>query len=177
MTGAADDAARFVDQFAQGWALPKPDAFFEYFAPLIAPEATFRQPLFPTAVGPEGFTRTFQPLFELIPDLVANVQRWAAREDAVFIERPSSAPLTEPRWSSMSAIASYCVTASLPNGPHTQIPWQYSARSHVTQVRGLEPFATSSQCRFATTVLGNALTTDDERASLTARGLSLCVRY
>jgi SnoaL-like domain len=86
MTDAADHPARFVDQFAQGWALPKPDAFFEYFAPLIAPDATFRQPLFPTAVGLEGFTQTFRPLFQLIPDLVANVQRWAAREDAVFIE-------------------------------------------------------------------------------------------
>ena len=86
MTAAAGDPARFVDQFAQGWALPKPDPFFEYFAPLIAADATFRQPLFPTAVGPEGFTRTFRPLFQLLPDLVANVQRWAAREEAVFIE-------------------------------------------------------------------------------------------
>lgn len=82
----AGDPAGFVDQFAQGWALPKPDAFFEYFAALIAPDAAFRQPLFPTAVGPEGFTRTFRPLFQLIPDLVANVQRWAAREEVVFIE-------------------------------------------------------------------------------------------
>jgi limonene-1,2-epoxide hydrolase len=86
MTSAAGDPARFIDQFAEGWALPKPDAFFEYFAPLIAADATFRQPLFPTAVGPEGFRRTFRPLFELIPDLVVNVQRWAAREEVVFIE-------------------------------------------------------------------------------------------
>jgi limonene-1,2-epoxide hydrolase len=86
MTSTAGDPTRFVDQFAEGWALPKPEAFFEYFAPLIAADARFRQPLFPTAVGPEGFRRTFQPLFELIPDLVANVRRWAAREEVVFIE-------------------------------------------------------------------------------------------
>jgi hypothetical protein len=33
----------FPAVFTHGWALPKPDAFLDYFLPMIAPDATFVQ--------------------------------------------------------------------------------------------------------------------------------------
>jgi hypothetical protein len=166
MTAAAGDPARFVDQFAQGWALPKPDAFFEYFAPLIAVDATFRQPLFPTAVGPDGFRRTFRPLFQLIPDLLANVQRWAAREDVVFIESTFVGTVDRTpmefdvcdRFVLRDGIIAGRISYSDPMGIFRSI-----SRHPTTWPRG---FAISSPYKFANSLPGNAPTTHDRRAEL-----------
>ena len=37
--------------FAQGWALPKPDAFLDFFMPLIHEDAVFIQPMLADARG------------------------------------------------------------------------------------------------------------------------------
>ena len=79
-------AADFADVFAQGWALPKPEPFLDYFLPLIHPEATFAQPIFPTAHGVDGVDRLFRQLFIQIPDLTADVQRSAVSGDTIYIE-------------------------------------------------------------------------------------------
>jgi ketosteroid isomerase-like protein len=54
---------------------------------MLAPDVRLIQPLMPTVVGRRAFAEQFvKPLFELIPDVRGEVQRWAAREDAVYIE-------------------------------------------------------------------------------------------
>jgi limonene-1,2-epoxide hydrolase len=75
-----------VDVFAQGWALPKPEPFLDYFRPLVHPDATFVQPMFPIGHGVDGFDRVFRQLFNQIPDLTANVQDSAVSGDTVYIE-------------------------------------------------------------------------------------------
>ena len=79
-------AATFVDVFVEGWALPKPDAFLEYFRPHIHPDAAFEQPVFRTGHGPDGFERVFNQLFVQIPDLVLTVANSAWGGEVVFIE-------------------------------------------------------------------------------------------
>jgi hypothetical protein len=59
--------ASFPAMFAEGWTLPKPDAFLDYFLPLISPDATFRQPVFPDARGPAQIEQMFRRLFVLSP--------------------------------------------------------------------------------------------------------------
>jgi limonene-1,2-epoxide hydrolase len=76
----------FPELFATGWALPKPDAFLDYFLPLIADDAVFSQPSFPDARGHVQIARMFRQLFTLFPDLTASPQRTAAAGDTVFIE-------------------------------------------------------------------------------------------
>jgi ketosteroid isomerase-like protein len=45
------------------------------------------QPQLPTVVGHRGFEERFvRPLFELIPDIRGEVERWAARGDTLYIE-------------------------------------------------------------------------------------------
>jgi SnoaL-like domain len=79
-------AAEFVDVFAQGWALPKPERFLDHFRPLVHPEATFVQPMFPIAHGVDGFERLFRQVFDQIPDLTAKVESSAVSGDTVYIE-------------------------------------------------------------------------------------------
>ena len=76
----------FPTIFEEGWALPKPQPFLEFFLPLIAPDAVFIQPTFRPAHGRVQIQRTFRRLFTLYPDLVAVPQRSAARGDTVYIE-------------------------------------------------------------------------------------------
>jgi limonene-1,2-epoxide hydrolase len=77
---------RFVDVFAEGWRLPKPDAFLDYFRPLMHPEVTLIQPPFPEARGVEGFETLFRQMFALLPDFTATVQRSTADDRAAVIE-------------------------------------------------------------------------------------------
>ena len=72
--------------FAEGWALPKPDAFLGFFVPLIHPEARFARPLLPVAVGRIEIDRMFRRLFRLPPDLTAVPVLHALRANVVFIE-------------------------------------------------------------------------------------------
>jgi limonene-1,2-epoxide hydrolase len=78
--------ASFPAMFAEGWTLPKPDAFLDYFLPLISPDATFRQPVFPDARGPAQIEQMFRRLFVLFPDLTCTVRRSAIAGDVIFIE-------------------------------------------------------------------------------------------
>ena len=83
----------FPNLFAKGWALPKPDQFLDYFLPLIDPEATFTQPMFPMARGHDQIATLFRQLFVLLPDMTATPTRTAAQHDIVFIESDCSATL------------------------------------------------------------------------------------
>jgi limonene-1,2-epoxide hydrolase len=79
--------------FAEGWALPKPDPFLDYFLPLISPDATFRQPMFPDAHGLAEIEQVFRQLFALFPDFTATVRHSAVTGNVVFVESGCSARL------------------------------------------------------------------------------------
>ncbi|MEU9021299.1 nuclear transport factor 2 family protein [Actinomadura sp. NPDC048394] len=72
--------------FAAGWALPKPDAFLDHFRPVIAPDATFVQPMFPDARGIAAIEDMFRKLFALFPDASLRVVGSAVQGDTVYIE-------------------------------------------------------------------------------------------
>jgi ketosteroid isomerase-like protein len=81
-------AQEWVEGFAEGWRAPSgPDAFAAHFRELLAPDVRLIQPQLPTIVGHHGFEEQFvKPVFALIPDLHAVVERWAARGDTLYIE-------------------------------------------------------------------------------------------
>lgn len=83
----------FPKLFAEGWALPKADQFLDYFLPLIDPEATFTQPMFPMARGHDQIATLFRQLFVFLPDMTATPTHTAAQHDIVFIESDCSATL------------------------------------------------------------------------------------
>jgi len=81
-------AQAWVEAFAEGWREPKGrEAFAAHFRPLLAPDVRLVQPRLRTTVGFRAFEEQFvSPLFALIPDLRGEVERWAMREDTVYIE-------------------------------------------------------------------------------------------
>ena len=81
-------AETWVAGFAEGWRAPhSPDAFVEHFRDLLAVDVRLIQPQWPTVTGHRAFEEQFvKPLFTLIPDLHGDVERWAARGNAIYIE-------------------------------------------------------------------------------------------
>ncbi len=76
----------FPRLFTEGWTLPKPQPFLDYFLPLIHPDATFTQPMFPAAHGHAEIERLFRRLFTLLPDLTAIPHTTAVDANHVYIE-------------------------------------------------------------------------------------------
>jgi hypothetical protein len=87
-TAIARSPEEWVAGFAEGWRAPGgPDAFVAHFRALLADDVRLIQPQLPTIVGFDAFERRFvRPLFALIPDLHGDVERWAARDDALYVE-------------------------------------------------------------------------------------------
>ncbi|MFG2016207.1 nuclear transport factor 2 family protein [Actinomadura geliboluensis] len=83
----------FPAVFAEGWALPKPDAFLDRFRPLIHGEAVFTQPMFPDAHGRSEVEGMFRRLFALFPDMALTVRSSAVQGGTVFIESDCTANL------------------------------------------------------------------------------------
>jgi ketosteroid isomerase-like protein len=77
-----DRAADFVRRFAEFWRAPAP----ERLDTVLAPNARLSAPMVPTTSGLEAGKRVFADLFELIPDVTAEVHRWGATSDGVLIE-------------------------------------------------------------------------------------------
>jgi hypothetical protein len=84
----AREPEEWVASFAEGWRAPGgPDAFAAHFRHLLAVDVRLIQPQLPTLVGHEAFLESFaRPIFTLMPDLRADVEHWAAREDRLYIE-------------------------------------------------------------------------------------------
>ena len=72
----------FVDAFAGFWRAPSPDGLDR----LLSADVVLRQPLAPTTHSLESGKRAFARIFIAIPDLHAEVDRWAATDDGVLIE-------------------------------------------------------------------------------------------
>jgi len=75
-------AADFVERFAEFWKAPA----VERLDTVLAPDARLSAPMTPTTQGLEAGKRAFAELFELIPDITAEVHRWGATDDGVMIE-------------------------------------------------------------------------------------------
>ena len=83
--------------FAEGWALPKPDAFLDFFMPLIHEDAVFTQPLLAQARGHAQIDAMFRRLFGLMPEFVAVPRRFAVDREVVFIESHCLAAVARTR--------------------------------------------------------------------------------
>jgi hypothetical protein len=75
-------AADFVRRFAEFWQAPVP----EDLDTVLASDARLSAPMVPTTSGLEAGKQTFRDLFELIPDMTAEVHRWGVTHDGVLIE-------------------------------------------------------------------------------------------
>jgi ketosteroid isomerase-like protein len=81
-------AERWVTAFTEGWRAPTgPQAFADHFRSRLSPDVRLIQPQLPLVIGHRGFEERFvRPLFELVPDIRGEVERWAAGGDTVYIE-------------------------------------------------------------------------------------------
>jgi hypothetical protein len=77
-----DEAADFVRRFAEFWQAPVP----ERLDTVLAPSACLSAPMVRTTCGLEAGKSAFAELFELIPDMTVEVDRWGATSDGVLIE-------------------------------------------------------------------------------------------
>lgn len=75
-------AADFARRFGEFWAAPAP----ERLDTVLAPQVRLVAPMTPTTHTLEDGKRAFSDLFELIPDLTAEVRRWGETDDGVLIE-------------------------------------------------------------------------------------------
>jgi hypothetical protein len=94
-TDAHATAQAWVEGFTQGWRSPRgPDAFAAHFLPMLAADIRLIQPHLPTVVGHRAFEQQFVgPLFQLLPDIHGEVERWGARDDTLYIEMTLRATL------------------------------------------------------------------------------------
>jgi ketosteroid isomerase-like protein len=86
--GAERTTEDWVAAFTEGWRAPRgADGFLAHFSELVDDEIRLVQPQLAPVVGRRAFEQRFvRPLFELIPDLRADVERWAVNGDDAFIE-------------------------------------------------------------------------------------------
>lgn len=75
-------AAEFVEGFRRFWSAPSLDGF----SSLLSPDVKLVQPLAPPMRGLEEVRRGFATIFAWLPDLRAEVDRWSASGNVVFIE-------------------------------------------------------------------------------------------
>jgi ketosteroid isomerase-like protein len=84
---ADGDFDSVVRWFAAGWDSPgSAERFYAHFAPGFHEQVRLIQPGAPTVKGLRAFRALFQPVFELFPDLRADVHRWVGEGDSVYIE-------------------------------------------------------------------------------------------
>ncbi len=79
-------AADFVRRFAEFWQAPAP----ERLGTVLAERVRLSAPMVPTTHNLAEGEQAFADLFELIPDMRAEVHRWGATEDGVLIEFTAS---------------------------------------------------------------------------------------
>jgi ketosteroid isomerase-like protein len=77
-----EQAADFVRRFTEFWQAPA----VERLDTVLAPDARLSAPMTPTTHGRAAGKRAFAELFELIPDMSAEVHRWGSTDDGVLIE-------------------------------------------------------------------------------------------
>jgi ketosteroid isomerase-like protein len=88
-----DDAESFVRRFAAFWARPS----LEGMDALLHPDVVLVQPLAGTLRGLSRAKAEFARIFAAVPDLRGEVDRWCARDAAVFVELRLSGTLGRSR--------------------------------------------------------------------------------
>jgi hypothetical protein len=75
-------AEAWVEQFRLGWETTRgPEEFAEHFRTLLSPDVRLLSPQLPPLTGFQAFKDSFvKPTFSLIPDVRAEVERWAASD-------------------------------------------------------------------------------------------------
>ncbi|HEX3325284.1 MAG TPA: nuclear transport factor 2 family protein [Solirubrobacterales bacterium] len=79
-------AEDFVRRFEEFWRAPAP----ELLDTVLAKQVRLSAPMVPTTHTLAEGKQAFADLFELIPDMTAEVHRWGATEDGVLIEFTAS---------------------------------------------------------------------------------------
>jgi SnoaL-like domain len=84
LTGAAAEerAADFVRRFAEFWSAPSSD----HLAMLLADDVRLVAPMTPVTDTLSDGEKAFSTIFELIPDLTAEVHGWGATDYGVLID-------------------------------------------------------------------------------------------
>jgi hypothetical protein len=80
------NAEGFVRRFEEFWRAPAP----ERLDTVLAERVRLSAPMVPTTHTLAEGKQAFADLFELIPDMTAEVHRWGATEDGVLIEFTAS---------------------------------------------------------------------------------------
>lgn len=82
--GRRDDAmaADFATRFAEYWRAPTPEGL----STVLAKDVRLVAPMTPETTTLAEGQRAFAGLFQLIPDLTAEMHRWGATADGVLIE-------------------------------------------------------------------------------------------
>jgi hypothetical protein len=77
-------AEQWIERFKLAWATTNgPAAFAEHFRSLLSPDVRLLGPQLPPLRGFEAFEQSFvEPMFSLIPDIHAEVERWATSDNA-----------------------------------------------------------------------------------------------
>jgi ketosteroid isomerase-like protein len=75
-------AAEFVDRFRDAWSTSSVDELMA----LLTDDVVLVQPGVPSTRGKAAAREQFSRLLRMIPDLHVSVERWAARDDYIFIE-------------------------------------------------------------------------------------------
>jgi hypothetical protein len=79
---AEERAADFARRFAEFWAAPSPDLLGD----LLAEDVRLVAPMTPVTHNLADGKRAFATIFDLIPDLTAEVHGWGATESGVLID-------------------------------------------------------------------------------------------
>ena len=82
MSQDPEQAADFGRRFTEFWRAPA----VERLDTVLAPDVRLSAPMTSTTHGLEAGKRAFAELFELIPDMTAEVHRWGATDDGVLVE-------------------------------------------------------------------------------------------
>lgn len=84
-TGEHGSAAAWVEQFAHVWAAPSER--LDRLMALLGPDIVLKAPTVPPkTIGQQAGRKAFARALHAMPDLTANIMRWSACGDVIFIE-------------------------------------------------------------------------------------------
>lgn len=83
-TGETGDISVWVARFSEGWAGGSP--YTDWLVNLLSPDVHLVAPGLRSTRGREAALSAFRRTFEVLPDLTAQVDRWSASGDALFLE-------------------------------------------------------------------------------------------